>query len=45
VLRLTLLAPNLVEKILDGRQSAMMQLQPLMRTFPTGWELQRNLAG
>jgi len=43
VLRLTLLAPDLVEAILDGRQPATMQLQPLMRGFPVGWEAQRSL--
>src|SRR3954469_8637634 len=31
VLRLTLLAPNIVEAILDGKQPLTMQLQPLMR--------------
>lgn len=42
VLRLTLLAPDVVEAILDGRQPSTMQLQPLMRVaFPVGWEKQR----
>ena len=31
VLRLTLLAPNLVEAILDGRQPPTLQMQPLIR--------------
>ena len=31
VLRLTLLAPDIVECVLDGRQPATIQLQPLMR--------------
>lgn len=43
VLRLTLLAPDLVEAILDGRQPPAMQLQPLMRGFPVEWERQREL--
>ena len=39
--RLTLLAPDLVEAILDGRQPPTMQLQPLVRGFPVEWERQR----
>jgi len=42
VLRLTLLAPDLVEAILDGRQPATLQLQPLLRGFPVEWERQRS---
>jgi hypothetical protein len=42
VLRLTLLAPEIVEAILDGRQPPTMQLQPLIRKgFPVEWEMQR----
>ena len=41
VLRLTLLAPDIVEAILNGRQSAEMQLDGLMRRFPVGWREQR----
>jgi hypothetical protein len=37
VLRLTLLAPNLVEAILDGKQPRTMELQPLMRGLPIEW--------
>ncbi|MBE7183859.1 MAG: hypothetical protein INR68_05590 [Methylobacterium mesophilicum] len=40
-IRLALLAPDLVEAILDGRQPPTMQLQPLMRGFPVEWERQR----
>lgn len=42
-LRLTLLAPDIVEAILDGRQSPQLQLQPLMRGVPVEWEQQRRL--
>jgi hypothetical protein len=44
MLRLTLLAPDLVEAILDGRQPPTMQLQPLVRGFPVEWERQRRNA-
>ena len=35
-----LLAPDLVEAILDGRQPAAMTLAVLMRPFAVGWEQQ-----
>ena len=38
VLRLTLLAPDIVEAILDGRQPAEMQLDDLLEGFPLEWE-------
>jgi len=42
VLRLTLLAPDIVEAIVDGRQPPTLQLQPLMRNgVPVAWEEQR----
>jgi hypothetical protein len=41
VLRLTLLAPDIVEAILNGRQPAGLQLDGLMRRFPVGWRDQR----
>ena len=40
VLRLTLLAPEIVEAILNGRQSAEMQLEDLLEGFPLEWEAQ-----
>ena len=40
VLRLTLLAPDIVEAILDGRQPVEMTLSALMRPFPVGWAKQ-----
>jgi hypothetical protein len=41
VLRLTLLAPDIVEAILSGRQSAKLQLESLLRRFPVAWQGQR----
>lgn len=41
VLRLTLLAPDIVEMILSGRQQADLQLKDLLRRFPIGWREQR----
>jgi len=41
VLRLTLLAPEIVESILDGGQPTEMTLPVLMRAFPVGWVEQR----
>ena len=41
VLRLTLLAPDIVEAILDGRQPAELQLDDLLEAFPVEWEGQR----
>jgi len=37
MLRLTLLAPNLVEAILDGRQPEGITLPALMAPFPVEW--------
>jgi hypothetical protein len=42
VLRLTLLAPDIVEAILNGRQPAEMTLAVLLRPFPVGWAAQRS---
>ena len=41
VLRLTLLAPDIVEAILGGRQPAKLQLEDLLRRFPEAWHEQR----
>jgi hypothetical protein len=43
LLRLTLLAPDIVEAILDGRQPKEMQLEELTRAMPSGWEEQRQI--
>jgi hypothetical protein len=37
VLRLTLLAPDIVEAILDGRQPGKTTLASLMEPFPMNW--------
>jgi len=42
ILRLTLLAPNIVEAILDGRQPPELQLDDLLAGFPGEWEGQRQ---
>ena len=41
VLRLTLLAPELVETIVDGRQPERATLPALMEGFPVEWARQR----
>jgi hypothetical protein len=42
VLRLTLLAPDIVEAILDGRQPGGLQLDELLVPFPVEWVKQRT---
>lgn len=42
VLRLTLLAPEIVEAILDRRQGPEVTLDRLLRPFPVEWEGQRS---
>ncbi len=42
VLQLTLLAPDIVEAILDGRQSAELGLPALVGPFPLEWDTQRT---
>jgi hypothetical protein len=42
LLQLTLLAPDLVEAIVDGRQPEGVTLPGLMEPLPTAWELQRT---
>jgi hypothetical protein len=42
VLRLTLLAPALVEAILDGRHPSRMQLRTLLNSFPSDWTAQAH---
>ena len=40
VLRLTLLAPDIVEAILDGKQGPEVTLAQLLEPFPLDWRLQ-----
>jgi hypothetical protein len=42
LLRLTLLAPDIVEAILDGRQTGDLGLPTLMEPFPADWSEQRQ---
>ena len=41
ILRLTLLAPDIIEAILTGRQPSTLQLDELIRPLPALWDLQR----
>ena len=45
VVRLTLLAPDIIESILDGTQPRDLTLQQLIRGFPRLWREQRQLFG
>jgi hypothetical protein len=42
LLRLTLLAPDIVEAILDGTQPKSIQLEELAGAIASGWEEQRK---
>ncbi len=42
LLRLTLLAPDIVEAILDGRHPKSIQVEDLTRTLPSVWSEQRQ---
>jgi len=42
LLRLTLLAPDIVKTILDGRQAGGIILPGLMEPFPVEWKGQRS---
>ncbi|WP_173935083.1 hypothetical protein [Chelativorans sp. Marseille-P2723] len=44
ILRLTLLAPSIVDAILDGRQGPEMTLATLMKPFPLEWDRQISKA-
>jgi len=43
VLRLTLLAPNFVEAVLDGRQGPELTLARLLEPFPVEWADQNQI--
>jgi hypothetical protein len=43
LIRLTPLAPDIQEAILDGRQPKRLQLGELTYVMPIGWETQRSL--
>jgi hypothetical protein len=45
ILMLTLLAPDIVEAILDGRHSAERGVQVLREGFPVAWREQRDFLG
>ena len=45
ILRLTLLAPDITEMILDGRQPVDLSMAKLMKPFPVEWEAQRRFLG
>jgi len=42
LLRLTLLAPDIVEMMLDGRQPKGIQLEDLTRALPNAWDKQQQ---
>jgi hypothetical protein len=42
ILRLTLIAPDLVEAILAGRQPNRLQLDDLLKPLPAAWALQHS---
>ena len=45
ILRLTLLAPDIVEAILAGRQASTLQLDDLLKPLRAAWEQQRSELG
>ena len=42
VQRLTLLAPDIVEAVLNGRQPAALQLETLLKGLPVDWQKQKG---
>jgi len=45
VLRLTLLAPDIVEEVLNGKQTSEMTLARVLKPFPEAWVQQRQTLG
>ena len=43
ILRLTLLAPDIVEAIIEGRQADGIEVDILLRPFPAKWDEQRAM--
>src|ERR1700712_3692741 len=43
ILRLTLLAPDIIEAILTGRQPSTLQLDELFKPLPAAWNGQRSM--
>jgi hypothetical protein len=43
VLRLTLLAPEIVEAIVAGKQSSTLQVDDLLKPLPLDWQRQRSI--
>lgn len=43
--RLVLLAPDIVEAILDGRQPAQLTVKNLLKNVPIVWNRQRDFLG
>jgi hypothetical protein len=42
ILRLTLIAPDIIEAILTGRQPSTLQLDDLLKPLPAAWALQHS---
>jgi len=42
---LTLLAPDIVEAILDGQQPRTLELKSLLKPLPADWIAQRKIIG
>ncbi|MCK1457091.1 hypothetical protein IVB34_01615 [Bradyrhizobium sp. 2] len=42
ILRLTLIAPDIIEAILTGRQPTTLQLDELLKPLPAAWSQQRS---
>lgn len=45
VMRLTLLAPDIIEAVLNGTQPRTLTLQNVVRGFPVSWQEQRKVFG
>jgi hypothetical protein len=43
ILRLTLIAPDITEAILAGRQPSTLQLDDLLKPLPPAWDRQRSM--